>query len=180
MDKYKIVIVAGVTAALVASLFVGIFVPDSGSPGRDGKDGVTVGAVASPDIMSPYVSWGSVRQWAARDADLTAASTTICAIQSPAATSSLMHASVVLEVSSTSASTLTMAKASTAFATTTLMGREAIAANAKALIVASTSPTTYEANIFNPNQWIVVSMEGGAVGTTFSPTGVCEAVWVEL
>lgn len=136
-----------------------------------------VAGLSSPDISSPYFSFGDIRQWASRDTDLTQASTTICALQSPAATSTLLLGSIKLSVSSTSDSILTLAKAATAYATTTSLGTSAVGANAQITVLASTTPTAGQATVFGPNQWFVVGMQGGA--GTFSPTGVCEAVWIE-
>src|SRR3990167_5206889 len=78
-----------------------------------------LGAVASPDIMSPYFSFGGVRQWAAHTDTLNTASTTICAMQSPAATSTLRLGSVRLTTGSTTAVVLEMAKSATYAASTT-------------------------------------------------------------
>lgn len=141
-------------------------------------DEEALGAVSSPDIPSPYFSFGGVRQWAARDNDLTQATTTVCAIQSPAATSTLDHADLSLVVSSTTASTVTFAKAATPYATSTFLGSAAVAANAQANIAvkATTTSNAIASNfVFGPSQWFVVGMQGG-VGT-FSPTGVCQVRW---
>lgn len=140
----------------------------------------SLGAVASPDIPSPWLKWGGVTKYNGHDADLTQASTTICAIQAPTATSSLTHAAVQLSVSSTSASSLVIAKSDTAFATTTQIGTNyAIGAGAQVTVVASSTPAAGNATLFSPNQWLVVSMQGGA-GGTFSPTGVCQASWTAI
>lgn len=104
------------------------------------------------------------------------ATTTVCAIQSPNATTTLTEASTLFAVSSTTASTVTFAKAATAYATTTLLGQAyAVAANAQATIVASstTANATAQDYVFAPLQWVVVGMAGGT--GTFSPTGVCTA-----
>jgi len=136
-----------------------------------------LGAISSPDILSPYFSYGGVRHWAGSTDSLAQATTTVCAIQSPAATSTLEFASVKLSVSSSTASIVHIAKASTAYATTTLLGLAAVSANAQDTVIASTSPAAGEATIFAPNTYLVVGMQGG-VGT-FSPTGRCSAVWQE-
>lgn len=113
---------------------------------------------------------------------LTQATTTICAIQSPAATSTLRFAAVRFSVSSTTASTVTMAKSATAFATTTAIGGGALAASAQGTFSATTTPATLTSldgvTTFAPSQWIVVGMAGGT--GTFSPSGVCQAVFVAI
>ncbi len=143
---------------------------------------ITAGSVSSPDISSPYFSYGDVRHWAGKTSSLNQATTTVCAIQSPSATSTLEFASVRFSVSSTTASTVTIAKATTPYATTTLLVAGALAANAQGTLVASSTPSggasvdgTY---VFSPNTYVVVGMAGG-VGT-FSPTGVCQAGWREI
>ena len=141
----------------------------------------TFRAVSSPDIQSPYFSVGGVRTWAARSENLISATTTVCAIQSPTATSTLTRASLRLSVGSTTASTVVIAKSATAFATTTAIGGGALAANAQGTFSATTTPATLTSldgvMTFAPSQWVVFGMTGG-IGT-FSPTGACSATWVE-
>lgn len=133
------------------------------------------------EILSPYISFNGILHWYS-NGGFTAATTTVCAVQSPAATSTLVSASVVLNVSSTTATTVTLAKAASAFATTTILSNQAVSANAQATIVASSSPvlTTGAINdlVFAPSQWFVVSMAGG-IGT-FSPSGTCRTEFAQL
>lgn len=139
------------------------------------------GSVASPDIQSPYFSFGGVRFWGAHTESLAAATTTVCALQSPVATSTLLSASIRFVVSSTTASTVTLAKATTAYATTTKLVEVALAAGAQGTVVASTTPsggaTNDGTNVFSPNTYLVVGMAGGT--GTFTPTGTCQAVWIQ-
>lgn len=135
------------------------------------------GALSGPDIASPYLRWGGVAQYSGSMDPLAVATTTVCAIQSPAATSTLQAFQVRLDVSSTTASTVHIAKANTAFATTTLLGTAyAVSANAQAFIQASTTATAGALTVFAPGQWVVVGMQGGT--GTFSPTGTCQANWI--
>lgn len=164
-----------------------------GSAGRDGRDGVTrtvtitqpsspvLGAVSSPDIMSPYFSYGGVRHWGAQLTSLNAATTTVCTLQSPPATSTLMHAGIKFDVSSTTASIVDIAKSSNTGATTTKIGTTYnIAANVQATIVASTTGSVAgDATLFSPNQFLVINMKGGA-NSVFSPTGTCNANWISF
>lgn len=117
--------------------------------------------------------------WKYAKVPLTTATTTVCQIVGPAATSTLISAGISFTTSSTSASTVTLAKAAkNTNATTTLIGnRIAIAANAQDTIVASTTAAQLaaEATIFGPNELFVVSMEGN--GGTWSPVGSCAAVF---
>lgn len=103
--------------------------------------------------------------------------TTPCALQGPAASSTLIFFSAYFKTSSTSASLVTMAKASTAFATTTALGTYNFAANGAGSVVASTTPgQAAEANNFTGEQWAVVGMQGNP--SHFSPTGACHAEWI--
>jgi len=138
-----------------------------------------VGAVSSPDIASPYFSYGGVRHWGRKTTSLTQATTTVCAIQSPASTSTLMYGSIQFTTSSTTASTVTLAKATTAYATTTSLGSASVAANGYATVVSKRTAAGGDAldETFAPNTYFVVGMAGG-VGT-FSPAGTCEATWIE-
>jgi len=135
----------------------------------------------NPEFSTPYLRWGDVSTFRAKTSALTQATTTICALQSPAATSTLTMASINLSVSSSTASVLTLAKAATAFATTTALNTIAIGANAQGVQVATSSVAAVgivDNNVFAPNRWFVVGMQGG-IGT-FSPTGVCSAEWTVI
>ena len=118
-------------------------------------------------------SVGGIFMTALRNPSLTQATTTVCAIQSPNATTTVQDASLFLTVSSTTASTVTIASASTPYATTTYLGSFAVAANAQAaLLAAATSSMNF---VLGPSQYVVFGMAGGT--GTFSPAGVCEAVF---
>lgn len=133
---------------------------------------VPVGAISGPDISSPYLSINSVQRFYNRKG-LNIATTTVCAIQSPSATSTLALGAIRFETSSTTASTVTLAKANTAYATTTVLTEMGVAANAKATLIASS--TTGLANfVFSPSQWFVVGMAGTGA-QTYSPVGICQA-----
>jgi len=142
---------------------------------------IQTGSVSSPEISSNWFSFAGIKHWGAKTTSLTQATTTVCALQSPVSTSTLQFASIRFSVSSTTATTVTMAKATTPYATTTVLVASALGANAQGTLVSSSTPTsgasldgTY---VFAPSTYLVVGMAGGT--GTFSPTGVCEAVWIE-
>lgn len=172
MENLKTTIVTAVVAAVVALGFLVVTNHLQSKP---------VGAVASPDIMSPWFSYGGVRHWSGHSESLVSATTTVCAIQSPAATSTLLRASISFKVGSTTASTVDIAKATTAYATTTIIGGGALAANAQGTFNATTTPATGTSlngpMVFAPSTYVVFGMEGGT--GTFSPTGTCQAEWVQ-
>jgi hypothetical protein len=142
---------------------------------------VKLSAVTSNVIPAFDLTVGELRTWQYKRG-FTTGTTTVCAIQSPAATSTLVHGGVMLTTASTTASVVTLAKATTAFATTTNLNRQAVSANAQATIMASSSPVLATGAIndlvFAPNTYFVVGMEGGA--GTFSPAGSCIAQFVEF
>lgn len=160
----------------------GVYAVD-GTTVIDGS-GNWVGTIASASAITTTddnISINGVNHTIARDNTLTAATTTVCAIQSPAATSTLMGGGLLLTVSSTTASTVTIAKAANAFATTTLIREASVSANAQAsILAASTTLSALEQTnrIFEPSYWLVFGMSGGT--GTFSPTGVCTATFAEL
>ena len=145
-------------------------------------DGPVAGAVASPDINSAYIRYGAgygVRTWAT-GTGLTQATTTICAILSPAATSTLVSGGVKIDLASSSATTVYIAKATTAYATTTLLGAAiAVGAGAQGFGVASTTGS----HVFAPNTYFVVGLTGGDSGVAnpvgLVPRGSCHAVFEE-
>lgn len=150
---------------------------EQGIAGRDGK--VSVGAVTGPDTYFPYVANNDLQKWG-QTRGLSTATTTVCAIQSPVSTSTLVFGSVKFIVGTTTASTVTLAKAATAFATTTVLNRQALATSTQGTFLASSTSLLASGlindNVFAPNQWFVVAMEGGT--GTFSPTGSCSAEFV--
>jgi len=174
MDTIKKII-----APLAIGIVVGLIVGNVTIGTRVDTRSTPVGAVSSPDIMSPYFSFGGVRQWSAHTASLAQATTTVCAIQSPVSTSTLEYASIRFSVSSSTASTVTIAKAATAYATTTSLASASVSANAQATVISKRTAAGGDAldETFGPSPWLVVGMAGG-VGT-FSPTGVCQATWIE-
>lgn len=138
-----------------------------------------VGAVSSPDIISPYYTVGGVPVWKQRTDSLIQASTTVCSLQSPAATSTLLTAGIRFALASSSAMVVDLARSSSPAATTTKIGTTYnIAAGAQATIIASsTGSVAGDATIFPPNTYFVVKMDTGTGATFNAPTGTCEAVW---
>ena len=107
------------------------------------------------------------------------ATTTVCALKSPSATSTIVGFAdggigATFKVSSTTASVLTVATSTTAFATTSMLLRQPIAANAQLSVVSTTTPAN-GGIVLPPNTYLVFGMEGG-VGT-FSPVGTCSAAF---
>jgi hypothetical protein len=174
MTKLQKYLVAGVALIAVLGLFFPRVVTKL-SGIQSGTD-VTTTNFTTLSVSNGF-STGGIFNTGARIA-FTTATTTVCAIQSPNATSTLVYGSAMFTVSSTSASTVNMARATTAFATTTSLGNGIFAANAQGTVIASTTPSsvaTDGSQVFPPSTWFVVGMTGGT--GTFSPTGYCSAEW---
>ena len=163
----NILIVIGVIVLGVISGYVGSDLNRTGGE-------QTVGAISSPDFMSDYFKVGGVMTVGKR-LSMKTGTTTVCAIQSPSGTSTLKSFVANFIVSSTTASRVVIAKATTAFATTTAIGVAELAANAQGTVRATTTLVTSldGDTTFAPNTYVVVGMQGG-VGS-FSPTGACNA-----
>lgn len=165
-------------AILVAGVIAGVLGGDTQVIEKviDKGSSSNIGALTGPDLPYPYFGVGGVREFK-QSTSLQTATTTVCAIQSPAATSTLKFAGIRFSTSSTTASTIHLAKATTAYATTTALGQGSLAAGAQGVVLASTTPTTgVDDNVvFGPSEYFVVGMTGGA--GTFSPVGTCQATF---
>lgn len=138
----------------------------------------------SPDFASPYISWGGVVRYTQSRTNLIQASSTFCDLISPSATSTLSQGWIQLSLASTAAVTLDIGQSANQTATTTkLIGTQAIAANATALILASTTANGAagpggDAKIFGPNTHLVFKVGGNGDNTGWAPTGDCGADWI--
>lgn len=161
----------------------------AGRDGKDGKDGkdapVKLGGVSGPDTYFSYVANNNLQEYG-ETKGFTTATTTVCAIKSPAATSTLVFAGVNFTVSSSTASLVTLAKATTAYATSTALNTLTLAANAQGAQIATSSTATVGVvgnNIFSPNTYFVVGMQDTtpqAGAGTFSPVGSCSARFLRI
>ena len=172
----NIALMVAVGAGLLALLAIVLGV--AYRPGTDTNSNTpSLGAVSGPTISGNYFSVGGVGMYS-DGKRFTTATTTVCAIRSPNATSTLLDGSASFSVSSTTGTTITLAKATTPYATTTSLGAAVIAANAQGTVIATTTPLDAldEDKTFAPLTYFVVGMAGGT--GTFSPTGFCHARWV--
>lgn len=160
----KNLVISALTALIVVTAGIALTQKEPAAP-------QTVGSVSSPDISSPYFSYGGVRFDAGHTDNLIQASTTgaICTFQTAPATTTLQEGSGVrLVVSTTTASTVRVYTDSIQGGTTTFLFGASVAANAQATVVATTTNNSF---VIGPSQWINVIMTGGT--GTFSPTGTC-------
>lgn len=164
-----------------------------GPAGRDGKDGVTkvitevvnqpvprvLGALTGPEIPSDYVTFGGLRH-EYRVGTLRAATTTPCALMSPPATSTLLVGTLQVLVGTSTATTWSIAKATTAFATTTNFATVPVASGQ---VGTSTVPVLANgAGVFAPSTFLVFGLQGFNLNTTpgINFTGSCQAEFVVL
>jgi len=146
------------------------------------QDAPTLGAVSGPDFFGDYFAVNGVRTHY-NQRGLNKATTTVCSIKSPNATSSLVAGAIRFSVASTSATFVELARATTPYATTTLIGTAYnIAAGAQATIVASTTGSAAgEATIFPPNTYFNVKVAWATAATSASvPSGNCIANFLNI
>ena len=148
-----------------------------------------LGALSSPDIQSSYLSVNGVSRWY-ESRSLNQASTTICAMKSPTATSTLVSGSVKLTTGTTTAIALELAKSTSFAATTTRISYAVLGAGEQVTLTAFVASTTaavnsgrfYTANetdlVFAPNTFLTAKY-GGAAGSLNVLVGSCKAVWME-
>lgn len=139
-----------------------------------------VGAVSSPDLPFRYLSIGGVKAFTQRTDALTQATTSvICSLPSPAATSTLRFGSLMLNVSTTTISSVSFSNSTKAYTAGTLLASSSVASGAQASLTAASSTQTSGVNrdrLFKPNSFLVVKMLTGKAGTV-SPSGTCQASW---
>src|SRR3990167_8239246 len=100
-----------------------------------------LGALTGPDIPYSYFSFGGVRRFAG-SRTLNQASTTICSIQSPVSTSTLVLGSVKITTGTTTAIGLEIGKSTLFDATTTRLSYVELASGAQVSLTAFVASTT--------------------------------------
>ncbi len=185
----KIVVGIAIIALVLSGLtYFGVKDGSDGRPGRDGR-----GAVVPNVIEEDRSSMGTVGV-TYRGQSIRQATSTICSLRSPRfATSTLTYAVVRIDLASSSATTIVFGKSTDRFATTTPIGNPyAVAANAQAVVIASSSQQLPEGlvrnedSIFAPGDFLNIAIVGGdnEVDTThvaagLVPLGSCKAIFLE-
>ncbi len=110
---------------------------------------------------------------------LSTATTSVCAFKSPAATSTLLRATLSVKTATSTATIVTIAKAANSNATTTSLFKGAIASGAPATMTKVASSSTDGADIFAPNTWLNFGVEGFApnAADTTKFLGQCQATF---
>lgn len=173
--------VSAVVATLVLAGFLSTIKPMPSNPIR-----TIAGALSGPDISSPYLQWGGVSTWRGSTA-LATATTTPCAIQSPAATSTLVRTQVRITTATSTATIWTVAKSATPFATTTALQQDTTLASgifgtmthfASSTLGVGTTLALDMKDVIAPNTYIVWGVAGTVIADSTKLNGVCEAEFV--
>ncbi len=179
---------AGVALALVMG---GLSLSRS-EPVSPVEQGPVVGAVSSPDIQSNWLRVGGVMRYFYHKDFAGTSTSTPCAFQ-VVSTSTLAFASLRIGTASSTATTWTVAKATSPYATTTILTNfPQLASGAQGTMVASTTPYASVAGdempaidvktVFGPGQWLVWSV-AGLTHTAYDPAllgGQCDAMFVQV
>jgi hypothetical protein len=184
MNKLQNWLIGGLIVEFIA---LGIFVVSRPKPVITERDipRDNLGALTGPEIPYDYFSFGGVRRFAGH-MDFNTASTTLCSIKSPAATSTLIFASAQVSQATNTAIVIDFAKSSIMDATTTKLGTTfSLAANLKSsLIFASSTDSRVLSDIqlnqiFGPNTRFNVKFGGGAGPSTGTHGigGTCNATF---
>lgn len=124
-------------------------------------------------VNSPDLSIGAYRLTSGGMTPYQGTTTILCSIQAPAATSSLVHATVGVTSATSSATFLSINRSTAPYSTTTTaLAITQIPANQTGFVsMASNTP------IF-PNQWLVFAQNGGT--GILNQTGQCEALFAPV
>lgn len=143
-----------------------------GPQGPAGRDGQPTGSVTGPDRFFECETANGLRKCSFAK-ELTAASSTVCAIKSPASTSTLDWSGLSLRTPTSTAVTLRIATATTPFATTTVQYTVSLASGVLGGV--AFTPTSTSAQIFSPNTYIVWDAQGFVGADTTKFRGTCGA-----
>lgn len=139
------------------------------------------GAISGPDISSPYLSINGVIHWYTR-VTMRQASSTLCSIPTPAATSTLTKLTAHIANGNAYSNVFLFGYAANAFATTTSIGTTVTIAGTYGDIVASTTLATQATGdgIVYPGNFINFKVSTSSASATYLPVGDCQADFVQL
>lgn len=136
-----------------------------------------VGAATGPDLPFSYLSVGGIRREYRVSTALTAATTTPCALQSPAATSTLAYEAFSINVGTSTTGLITVATSTTAFATTSRVTEFSVASGQQFYHAHSATTTSSGETItIGPSTYLVYGVAGVPYGFTY--TGSCQAEFI--
>lgn len=141
----------------------------------------SLGANSGPDSTNECTSQNGVQVCKTRKI-LATATTTPCAIKSPAATSTLAYGSVQITTASSTQTTWTVAKATTPYATTTpLFGNFTLSSGVKGVMnyfASSTTATVDNLDVISPSTYVVWGVAGTVISDSSKLNGVCQATFI--
>lgn len=175
MSNITKIVIAGLAVVIVAVLVMTFRPTPTPSGSSQGK---SFGALAGPDIPSPYLAWGAgavpVYQAAAT---MTQQSSTTCMFQSPAATSTLERAVARFNVASSSM-VAEWGSSANIDATTTSYGTGTLSTGGQGTFVASTTASQGAAVdgvfVLAPNTYVALKIGSGSIGI---PQGQCSVTF---
>src|SRR3990167_2414202 len=133
-----------------------------------------LGAFPGTEFTSPFLTVNGITKYSFSSA-LNSASTTICSFRTPAATSTLAHASWHIRTGTTTAIVLDVGQSTLMDATTTKLGvTYALGSFEQATVVAS---TTESVRNFSPNTYLNFKF-GGTRGAANVLAGSCKAEFI--
>lgn len=133
-----------------------------------------LGALTGPDVPYPYLCVGSVCTYSSRMAMRTA-TTTLCSLQAPTATSTLVFAGFQITQGTSTGATIDIGTSTNAFSTTTnLVTAKSIASGALGYAYWTPTGGSVDDAVMSPNTWVnVKTATAGLSGYTYG--GTCEA-----
>lgn len=162
------------TIAFIGLGYAYVMKPDTVIPTVSDK----VGAVTGPDSFFPCESHNGVTACFGRT-PMAQATTTLCTIKSPAATSTLISFGLIISVGTSTSALIDIGEGTTPFATTTglIVGAASVASGAQSSIYAQ--PLATSSLILAPNTYVNAITEAPGLGG-YSYTGACSARFAQL
>lgn len=139
--------------------------------------GQQAGSVSGPDISFPYLGINNLITYY-NHVTMNVGTTTLCAITSPAATSTIELATWNVSIGTSTASNIDLATGSTAFATSSELTANT-ALNANAIGNTTWYPSSGTGSVVGPNTFILVKTVGAGLGG-YTYRGSCDAEFTVL
>lgn len=176
----KNTVISSLVAAGVLVLALVVWTSRSPAPQPQQAQNQNYGALTSPIIASPVLSWGGVPDY--RYTQSFQASSTACAIQNPLnATTTLTFATANITSSPAYAVTYELGESLTKNATTTaIVASWTVASNGVGQVVATTTNTALVDSTVPPNAWINFNLSTSTATGINQATGDCEVGFRKL
>lgn len=154
----------------------------------------TLGALAGPDIISPYLNWGGVYEYHAAQAAV-ATSSVVCSLLSPASTSTLEFATFLASANGLGTQTLAISTSTSAVGSSTpalvqvntitlgvpLVWDGTFGTSTEALVLSPKDTTGLNPYVLPPSTYVTFRIASGTPGTFASyVTANCQASFITL